>query len=641
MQLTRTFASLAGFVLVSISSTASAGIITDASSIANKAYDYIVIGGGLAGLTVANRLSANASLSVLVIEAGDDERNNPDVYDVDNYGNAFSTNLTFQFNTVPQVGGSTKTPRGGCTLGGSTSINGAAWNRGSVAQYNALGPLMVNSTDGGWDWDGLLTYMKKSEQFIAPNQQQTQAGAKWDPSVHGTNGPLEISFSPIRNQDQNSRRGVGGASQKWRRMYTGPQQAAFIRAVGETLGVEQVDDQCSGQANSVAYTPNSISQNGRRTSSASAYYTPVQDRENLTVLTGTRAKNLLWDSTSSNNSSSSAVRSSGVVVQQSRDGTQYQLVANKQVVLAAGALNTPTLLQRSGIGSKSDLDTIGVKQILDLPGVGKNLQDQTMTTIGSRAAVNYTGGGPSATIAMPNIDQILSNSTDVRSYISSNLDTWAATMVEQGHAASQAGLLAQWQSAIGLIFDQKVPVVELFFDTGYPSDSYGLDIWTLLPFSRGSIRATSQNPYDDARVDPNYFGLPIDMDMQVASLRASRRVLQDSNLQQLTYNGETTPGFELIPDNQDSGSYANWQDWILGTLPNGGSGYTAVSHQLGTSVMAPRDAGGVVDGNFTVWGTENVRVVDASVLPVQVSAHLSATLYGIAEKAADTIINAN
>ena len=634
MQLTRSFAGLCGLVVLSVSSSVSASIVTDATRISNNAYDYIIVGGGLAGLTVANRLSANSSASVLVIEAGNDDRNNADVYDVDNYGKAFSTDLTYTFTTVTQVGGHTKAPKGGRTLGGSTSINGAAWNRASKAQYDALGPLMVNSTEQGWNWDGLLGYMKKSEKFVAPNQGQQDLGARWDPSVHGTDGPLEIAFSQIRNTEQNNRRNIGGASQEWRRMYTGPQQAAFIQAVGETLGVQQVDDQCSGQANSVAYTPNSIGVDGKRTSSASAYYTPVEDRENLTVLTGTRAKSLLWDS-----SSTSSKRSSGVVVQQSKDGNLIRVIAKKEVILAAGALNTPTLLQRSGVGAKSDLDSIGVEQKVDLPGVGKNLQDQTMTTIGSRANINTAGGGPSAAIAMPNVDQILSNSTDVRSYISSNLDSWASQLVSQGHVVSKESVMAQWNSAVKLIFDEKAPVVELFFDTGYPANSYGLDIWTLLPFSRVSIRATSQNPFDDARIDPNYFGLPIDMDMQVASLRASRRVLQNSHLKQLTYNGETTPGFNLIPDGKNSGRYSRWQDWILGNTPNGGSGYAAVSHQLGTAAMAPEQMGGVVDGDFKVYGTENVRVVDASVLPVQVSAHLSATLYGIAEKAAETIQN--
>ncbi|SPO27703.1 related to Glucose oxidase [Ustilago trichophora] len=634
MQLSRSFTALAGLVLISISST-SAAVITDASRVSNKAYDYVIVGGGLAGLTVANRLSSDSSVSVLVIEAGNDDRNNVDIYNVDNYGKAFGTDLTFKFNTVPQVGGHAKAPLGGRTLGGSTSINGAAWNRASKAQYDALGPLMFNSTDGGWNWDGLLGYMKRSEKFVAPNDQQKQLGARWDPSVHGTNGPLEIAFSQIRNNN-NRKRSIGGPTQMWKRMFTGPQQAAFIKAVGETLGVQQVDDQCSGNANSVAYTPNSISVNGKRVSSASAYYTPVQNRKNLDVLTGTRAKNLLWDF-----SSGSTKKSSGVVVQQSKDGNQIRVLANREVILAAGALNTPTLLQRSGIGAKSDLDSIGVDQKVDLPGVGKNLQDQTMTTIGSRGNINYSGGGPSAAIAMPNVEQIMSNATDVRNWINSNLDSWASQLVSQGHVVSKDSVKAQWKSAISLIFDKKAPVVELFFDTGFPANSYGLDVWTLLPFSRGSIRATSQNPFDSARIDPNYFGLPIDMDMQVASLRASRKVLKNQNLKQLTYNGETTPGFDLIPDGTYSGRYSRWESWILGNTPSGGSGYSAVSHQLGTAAMGKKEMGGVVDGQFKVYGTQNVRVVDASVLPVQVSAHLSSTLYGIAEKAAETIMKKN
>lgn len=633
MHLSKTFAALTGLLLLSLSSPVSAAIVTDASSLTNTPFDFIIVGGGLAGLTVATRISANPALKVLVIEAGNDDRSNPDVYDVAKYGKAFGTSLTYTFNTVTQVGGHAKAIKGGRTLGGSTSINGGAWNRASRAQYDALGPLMVNSTSEGWDWNGLLGYMKKSERFVAPNAAQQALGARWDSSVHGTSGPLEIAFSQIRNTRRSS--GVGGASQKWRRMYTGRQQSAFIAAIGETLGVQLVDDQCAGQASSVAYTPNSIGVDGRRTSSASAYYTPVQDRENLTVLTGTMAKSLLWSAASS----SGSLRSTGVVVQQGHDGTQIQLVANKEVVLAAGALNTPTLLQRSGVGAKADLDQIGVDTKINLPGVGKNLQDQTMTTIGSRAAIDTSGGGPPAIIAMPNIEQIMANASDVRKYITSNLDGWASTLLAQGHIATKQSVLAQWNSAVSLIFDTKAAVVEFFFDTGFPANSYGLDIWTLLPFSRGSIRAASQNPYDSARIDPNYFGLPIDMDMQVASLRAGRRVLQNDKLKQLTYNGETTPGFDLIPDGKNSGRYSRWQSWTLGNTPNGGSGFAPVSHQLGTAAMGAKENGGVVDKQFKVYGTQNVRVVDASVLPVQVSAHLSATLYGVAEKAADRILN--
>ncbi|EST09571.1 Glucose-methanol-choline oxidoreductase, C-terminal [Kalmanozyma brasiliensis GHG001] len=628
MKLTTSFSALASLLVLSLTSV-SAGIVTDASTLRNTSYDYIIVGGGLTGLVVANRLSANSAVKVLVIEAGNDDRTNPDVYNVDNYGAAFGTDLTYHFETVPQVGGRTKAPLGGRTLGGSTSINGAAWNRASKAQYDALGPLMVGSTTSGWSWDGLLGYMKKSEAFFAPNQAQTNNGARYDPSVHGTNGPLKIGFSQIRSNNRKR----GGATQEWRRMFTGPQQPAFIKAIGATLGVQQVNDQCAGQANSVAFTPNSIDQNNNRVSAATAYYTPVQGRPNLTILTGTMAKNLVW--AGSNNNS---WRSSGVVVQQSHDGDHIQVNANKEVILAAGALNTPTLLQRSGVGASSDLHPLGVDVKVDLAGVGRNLQDQTMTTIGSRANVVYDGRGPSATIGMPSVNQIFKNATDMRGYVNANLDGWANQLVAQGHVASKAGVMAQWKSAVSLIFDQAAPVVEFFFDTGYPSGSYGIDIWPLLPFSRGSVRATSLNPYDSARVDPNYFGLPIDMDVQVASLRAGRRVLQDNNLKQLTWNGETTPGFDMIPDGSNAGRYSRWRDWILGITPNTG-GFSAVSHQLGTAAMGSRANGGVVDGNFRVYGTQNVRVVDASVLPVQVSAHLSATLYGVAEKAADTIMS--
>src|SRR5690242_5068905 len=127
--------------------------------------------------------------------------------------------------------------------------------------------------------------------------------------------------------------------------------------------------------------------------------------------------------------------------------------------------------------------------------------------------------------------------------ILSNMKAWAQQLYDAGHIASIEGLLLQWNMYIDLIFEKKAPVLELFFDTGYPYGTYGFDLWPLLPFSRGSVRANSTDPWADPVLDPNYFALSIDMDLHVQSLRSARRVLDNPTLRKLTINGETIPGF--------------------------------------------------------------------------------------------------
>jgi len=172
------------------------------------------------------------------------------------------------------------------------------------------------------------------------------------------------------------------------------------------------------------------------------------------------------------------------------------------------------------------------------------------------------------------------------------------------------------------------PVAELFYDTGYPDD-LGIIMWQLLPFSRGSVQITSSNPLIKPKITVNYFSVDFDLQVQVASARLSRRILSTMPLSSLSV-GETMPGTTVVPDNGNGGSDADWSKWIKST-------FSSVAHPIGSAAMMKRSLGGVVNAHLLVYDTANVRVVDASILPLQVSAHLSATLYGVAEKAADLI----
>ncbi|PWN28153.1 alcohol oxidase [Jaminaea rosea] len=592
---------------------ASNSVTSDVNYAASKSYTHVIVGCGLGGLTTAVRLSEDPKNTVLCLEAGGDSRTDDRVVSMTQYGKAFGTELDWGWATTPQpaAGGNTKTIRGGKTLGGSTAINNGAWGRGDAAQYDGLSQL----GNDGWSWSDIESYMKKSEDWNAPQGWQKDAGAQGDSSAHGTGGPVTVSFTPD--------------------MYKGPHQKAYVKALNNALGVPEVSDLAAGNVSGVvSYSQNSMQPTGNqiRVSSATAYLSPVEKiRPNLVVLLNWRGVKM--NMASSNNGKHKAA---SVVAQSTKSGPQRTFKASKGVIVSAGAIRTPLFLEASGIGNADVLKKIGVQQQIDLPGVGKGLIEQTMNSIGSKQGhYDPSGKGPSNIIAFPNIYQVMSNATEVRSWIESNMDSWAQAQVNAGSAVNKAGLLKQYELTVKLIFDDKVGIVELFGDHGYPQSGMGVDLWQMMPFSRGSVHSTDASGFSHPQLNPGYFTNPVDMALTVAGLRAARKTLKDSAIRDGLGETESLPGFSVIPDNDQQGDFAKWQNFVL--KGNGGNGFSSVHHPIATASMMSRELGGVVDPNFKVYDTENVWIVDASVLPTQMTAHLSASLYGLAEKAAATI----
>ncbi|KAK0560794.1 hypothetical protein OC861_006131 [Tilletia horrida] len=612
-------------------------VTTDPSVATAQSWDYVIVGGGLAGLTVANRLTENPNIKVLVIEAGADTRQDFRIVTLDSYGKVFAANNTDINWRYTATNG--KLISAGKGLGGSTSINGAAWTRGDVCQIDNIGRL----GNTGWDYNSQLKYMNKAEIFTPPNATVQAYGGQYNATAHGFSGQVATRFGDVivssssnsrRDADLEERYEVDDETWEERdgelvsRFWTGPQQPAFVNASIKALGMKLLTDVAAGKTNGVAYFPNSML-NGPgklRSSSAVAYLTPIEfSRPNLVVLTTWRGWKLTWDP-------SKNATATGVVIQQTAGGTTYTVSATREVIVAAGSIKSPVFLEHSGVGDPAVLSSLGVPVKVSLPAVGRNLQEQTNGLLGVPNATNanYGGVGPGNVVAFPSVYQLFSNASAVRKTIEGNYTTWANQAVSAGAAVNSAGLIAQWKLAVSALFDFSVGATEFLFTTGFPTGDYGIELWPLLPFSRGFVHAKTSDAFTDVTVNPRYFTVPFDMDLQVASSRMARVVLQTDPLKSLASGVENKPGFTTVPDNAQHGTYAKWQAWIS-------KNFGSVAHPIATCSLAPQAQGGVLDPTFKVYGVANVRVVDASALPMQISAHLSSTLYGNAERAADLI----
>ncbi|KAJ7652377.1 alcohol oxidase [Mycena polygramma] len=588
------------------------GVTSSPDEIDGKTYDYVVIGGGLAGLTVAARLTENPRISVLVVEAGADDRESPEVFDIYEFGAALGGPLDWQY---PAESG--RIINSGKTLGGCSAINGGSWTRGSVAQYDAWATLLEPSEAHlGWDWNGMLHYMRKSENFKPPTADQIAKGASSSPKVHGQSGPVHSAFS--------------------HGMYLGPQQPAFMAAATNASGILHCPDLSGGHPNCVALNPVSINynDNDRRSSSGQSYLTPVEKtRKNWVTLTEHLVTKILWADTTL------PLVASGIefatYTNTTNGTTRFTAHARKEVIVSAGSLRTPAILQLSGIGDASLLGPLNITTLVDLKTVGLNLQEQASSIFAFSNSPMAAGGtgfdvngtGPNNAIAFPNLFQLFGNGSAAKvAEIEASIGTWAAS--QAGNAHSAAALETIFRAQADIIIKDKAPMIEIFYFTGPDIDQIAANVWQLLPFSRGRVNIVSSDPFEYPNVHVNYFNVSFDLDIHAAGTKLLRKIFKTPPLSNLSI-GETLPGSD-VPDDGQGGTDANWRAWVL-------QNFGSVAHPVGTASMMRRELGGVVDGYLKVYDTQNVRVVDASIFPTQLSAHLSASVYGVAEKAADLI----
>ncbi|MFP5399117.1 MAG: GMC family oxidoreductase [Gammaproteobacteria bacterium] len=526
----------------------------------SEAYDYIVVGAGSAGCVLAGRLSEDPTLRVLLLEAGPPDRS-PWIHLPIGYGKTmWSKTYNWCFHTDPDPnmnGRQIYWPRGK-TLGGSSSINGLIYIRGQREDYDAW----AAAGNAGWSYDELLPYFVRSEA----NQ---RGASRW----HGADGPLRVSDIGARH----------------------PLIEAFIEGAA-TRGVPRNDD-FNGERQEGAGYYQLTTHKGWRCSTAVAYLRSARGRPNLRIECEAQATGLVMEG------------SRVVGVRYRRGGRDLEARCRGEVLLSAGALQSPQLLQLSGIGDPALLREHGIPVRHALPGVGENLQDhlqirliyECTRPITTNDELNSWLGQ-----AKIGLQWLLSRSGPL------------AVGINQGGCFMRA--LAE-SDRPDIQFHVATLSAEMAGGQVHPFSGFTLSVCQLRPTSRGHVRIRSADPFEPPSMQANYLSTELDRRTAVAAVKAARAIAASAPMQPLVRR-EVKPG----PDAADDAA-------ILEFCRNHGA---TIFHPSGTCKMG-HDPMAVVDERLRVHGLQGLRVVDCSVMPTLVSGNTNAPVVAMAEKAVDMI----
>ncbi|KAK3395255.1 hypothetical protein B0H63DRAFT_369427, partial [Podospora didyma] len=602
-------------------------------------YDFIIAGGGTSGLTVADRLSkAFPKKSVLVVEYGAIEYA-PGVFDPPTLWTQSDPNAVsrWSFNSLPnpEVDNHTAFIAIGKTVGGSSAANGMFFDRGSRFDYDAwteVGGPELRSSKIKWNWNGMIAYFKKSVTFTEPPPATAQKyGYTWDVSAaYGGTTPIFSSYPPFQWGDQ-----------------------PVLRETWEEMGLEPRRECAGGDKEGICWVPTSEDPiTARRSHSGLGHYAAVQPRSNYDLLVKHQVIRVVYPKGLGPKSGPPLV-----VVRSVDDASQkFNVTAKAEVIISAGAFHTPTVLLRSGIGPASYLRAAGIPTLIDLPGVGSNLQDHSgpgvfwnytkpgnfsplphdmldpafradattgFNQVPARGPYTLSMGNSAIYVSLPHVAPATYRDLVTKIRRLATAGNTAASYLPPGTDPSVvAGYKDQLQTLANLFSNAKAPSLE----TPWAESGGSALAFHLHPLSRGTVRLDPGDHLAQPILDYRMLSNPLDMDLHLAHLRFLRKLLDTPTMRR--YGAvELAPGPAAAATDDALRAYIR-QTMIL-----------SFQHPCCTAPMLTRAKGGVVGPDLKVHGTPGgLRIADMSIAPLLIGSHLSATAYAVGEKAADIII---
>lgn len=528
-------------------------------------FDYIIVGAGTAGCLIADRLTESGKHTVCVIEAGPRDHH-PFIHLPAGYiKTLFNPAYTWQYRTEPSehINGREIATIQGRMLGGSSSLNGLVYNRGQASDFDSWAQM----GNRGWSHEDLLPLFRRTERRIGPG----------DDAVRGRKGRLPVT------------------DLSWRH----PLCEAFVKGAQEE-GIPFNADYNGAEQTGVGYYQRVIHK-GLRRSSARSFLSPARRRPNLRILTQAQVSRIDFDGR----------RATGVTCLRP-DGTEVKIRAGREVIVSAGAIGSPKLLQISGIGPSALLDRLGLDPVMVREGVGENLRDhwalRVVAKVRNVRTINRTVKG------LPLMWQAAKWATgqpNVLSISPSLANVFWKTRPEMTNPDLQMTFTpASYKEGVAGLLDE--------------FDGMTCGVWQQRPESTGHVRAVSADPREHPLIQPNYLATETDRHTTVDGIRLARRLLQTEALKPW-FVSMFSPGDEIQGD-----------DELLDFARAKGS---TVFHLMGSCRMGPeQNATTVVDDRLRVHGVTGLRVADASIMPSMPSANTMASTYVIAEKAAESIL---
>ena len=528
-----------------------------------SAFDYVIIGAGSAGCVLANRLTVNPKISVLLIEAGGKDTN-PWIHIPGGYFKTMhnpKTDWCFKIQSDPGLDGRKMNYPRGKTLGGSSSINGLLYIRGQSQDYDYWRQL----GNVGWSWDDVLPYFKKSED----NQ-------RGENEFHGKGGPLSVEDMRVKMKVLDTF--IDAAEE-----FGFPRQSDFNTGDNEGLGYFQVTQH-----------------NGLRCSTAVGYLNPIKNRKNLKIITKSHVKNIEFNN------------NRAVAVNYWQNNQLTKVKANVEIILSAGSIGSPHILQASGIGPGELLKKNNVNVIRDQPAVGKNLQDHLMLR---------------PVYKIKNLETL--------NEVYHNLFKKMVTGIN--YFVFRKGPLTMGASHLcGFIkSDEHLETPNLQFHvspmstdvlgntTLHKFPAFTPTICNVKPTSRGSVELDGNDTRNDPKICMNYLSTPEDRDIAGKAIKITRKIVMESKAFKPYAPSELRPGIDITDNEQlatEAGKFAN-----------------TVFHPVSTCRMG-NDGESVVSDRLLAHGLKDLRIVDASVMPSITSGNTNAPTIMIAEKGADFIL---